>query len=521
MVRACMGCGLSVVVLGLVLVVGGSVAGASTLAFGTADPVGSYASCSISVALGTSVGGAPIPYTVTGTCNTAWPGGGSPVFGGTPAILLVWEDSTLLNMGADFVAPQDLASGVVTWEAPWNETVAGGLPECGIYGACDDLANPADWRCLVVSTYFAGSVQYDTGSAWDYYTGGSGIGGSEPACSIDSFDTGALPPYGWGSEPWTAPYTVALTCALVQYNGQTGGFDLSGDWTNASGVSGVGTMPNAYSLGVAVADSSSDAMTVESERFLPDSSAVAGEVKGDLTGHVTNPGDTSTTGYTFTVEAIVEAPDLSTAVIGTCSVSNTTTGVYPPGAIVCPDGVGTCGNISNCTMDTVTLTVPDGWLFGSDTSFSFPDPLAAPAWIWCAAQQVGEWAVLPTDTVLNDWSSFGVAAKGHVPVVYLYDGSTWVFSFTNELHTAIPPDYVSTACMPIITPGSMPTNGSGGSATVSGGELCGAGATLKGSDQVVAGGADITTLFGVVLVLGFAVGLIGTAVHLLKNKGGA
>lgn len=208
--------------------------------------------------------------------------------------------------------------------------------------------------------------------------------------------------------------------------------------------------------------------------------------------------------------------------VGTVScATGPTNGVTPPGGLVCPGGPGTCGDLSLCTLDDVTLTMPDGWLMsllgGSAQSLTFPDPLAVPGWVGCVIKEAGEWAFLPTTTVQTAWQAFGSSAETRVPVVYLYDGSHWMFSFTNEMHNAIPSNYVSTVCMPI-TPATLP-NGKGGSFPVGGGQLCGAGATLTGSDRVVAGGSDLEELLSILLVLGFAVGLVGISVHLLRSGG--
>jgi hypothetical protein len=366
---------------------------------------------------------------------------------------------------------------------------------------------------------------------------------STGACEIDTFAGVAN---GQPDEPWPywsgqaasiAPYEPVDSCTVSSFDENTGVYQVDAQWSNALQdpleVNTAVRTPYALVLsGVADAYGATSPYELTNESTAPVD--LVGGVEDKFTGQLTNATDVPSGGfYIFTVTMWIAdqiGPPLPGDflgglgdVVGTMQCQTATTnGVTPPGALVCPDGPGTCGDLSLCTLDDVTVTLPDGWLMslfgGTAQSLTFPDPLAVPSWVGCVIKEAGEWAFLPTSDVQTAWQGFGSSAKTHVPVVYLYDGTTWMFSFTNELHTAIPSDYVATSCM-AVTPASIP-DGSGGSVSTGGGQVCGAGATLTGSDQVVAGDSDITALFGVLLILGFAVGLVSMAVHLLKPSGG-
>jgi len=333
-------------------------------------------------------------------------------------------------------------------------------------------------------------------------------------------------PYWAGQAASSQPYSADLSCSVISLDNQSGDYEVAASWANASGVPNLlssGTLTTESILMEMVTDSNSDvSLTLSNERYVPWTDPGPGALGGNFLGTVGNPSDVVSGGeYIFQVEALAMVSTGSGTFTATADCEIGTPGVTPPGGTICPSGPGTCANLSNCTLDDVTVTMPGGWLVSwlgiSAPTLTIPDPVAVPGWVWCIAQQAGEWAFYPTGGVLTSWQDFGSSAETHVPVVYLYDGSHWMFSFTNELHNQIPSNYVSTSCMSI-TPATLP-NGKGGSFPVGGGQLCGAGATLKGSDQVVAGSSDVEELLSILLVLGFAVGLVGISVQLLRSGG--
>lgn len=382
---------------------------------------------------------------------------------------------------------------------------------------------------------FALLSSLSTASDWDC-TASTGPCEIDTSVGVANGQPGEPYPYWAGQAATAAPYSAELSCSVDSFDDGTGAYSISATWGNAlADPATVNTgVRQPYVLvlsGVADAYGVGSAYSLGNESSAP--MDIVGGVGDVFTGSVNNPEDISSGGlYTFTVTAWIAdrsgPPDPGVFMdglgdsVGTVSCSTgPTNGVTPPGGTICPSGPGTCGDLSLCTLDDVTLTMPDGWLMsllgGSAQSLTFPDPLAVPGWVGCVIKEAGEWAFLPTTTVLTSWQDFGSSAETHVPVVYLYDGSHWMFSFTNELHNQIPSNYVSTSCMSI-TPGSIP-DGKGGSVAVGGGQLCGAGATLTGSDQVVAGSSDVEELLSILLVLGFAVGLVGISVHLLRSGG--
>ena len=372
------------------------------------------------------------------------------------------------------------------------------------YALLSSLSTASDWDC----TASTGPCEIDTSV---------GVANGQP---------GEPYPYWAGQVATAAPYTADLSCSVISLDNQSGDYEVAASWANASGVPNLlssGTLTTESILMEMVTDSNSDvSLTLSNERYVPWTDPGPGALGGNFLGTVGNPSDVVSGGeYIFQVEALAMVSTGSGTFTATADCEIGTPGVTPPGGTICPSGPGTCANLSNCTLDDVTVTMPGGWLVSwlgiSAPTLTIPDPVAVPGWVWCIAQQAGEWAFYPTGGVLTSWQDFGSSAETHVPVVYLYDGSHWMFSFTNELHNQIPSNYVSTSCMSI-TPGSIP-DGKGGSVAVGGGQLCGAGATLTGSDQVVAGSSDVEELLSILLVLGFAVGLVGISVHLLRSGG--
>jgi hypothetical protein len=338
---------------------------------------------------------------------------------------------------------------------------------------------------------------------------------------------GNVPQVGWGSEAFNPPYTPVFDCQVMSFDTQTGAYVVFSEWSNEPTLAGDGFIGTAGMVVSATNVAGDNMPLVDQSNDLVVTAAADpwtgyNDQAGDFLGDLTNPNDQVSGGtYMFYVGAWTwPTGDLAPTTIATAACTVSSNGVTPVGSTVCPGGPGTCANPSVCTIITDTATLSFPFLFGTISmgTISFPDPMSVPGWVTCEAEQVGEWAVYPTEGVIDSWQSFGSDAHTHVPAAYLYDGVSWVFSFTNQLHTDIPSDYVGSgsACMQV-TPDSLP-NGHGGSTAVTPAELCGNGTTsLTGDQQVVGSDADLVTLLSVLLLLGFALGLIAIAGHLLRG----
>lgn len=510
---------------------------------------GSYAVCSVGyvwIGIGHGAPWDTFPYASSATemdaealigiaisCNTAF--AGAMVY----VDVTSWDSSTLAlgemsgtdQNGQAVVTPQD--------------GIAAGFTDC----ATDDVGGmvlfDASQEVPDVPPYYGqGTLSLcnaDKNSVSNYSCHLS-INGSNRPCDIEQSSGVAVGapqepyPYWAGQAATPPPYNLTLGCQVLSFDQNSGSYSISAQWANALADPAVVTSgvlePYAVVLsGVADANGDSSDYSLGNQDSSP--ADIVGGVGDDFTGTLSNPqGKVSGGFYTFTVTAWIASgagPPVPSSFMGgvgmiagttQCATADTN-GVTPPGGLVCPDGPGTCGDLALCTLGSVALSMPDGWLMswfgGSAQTLTFPDPTAVPGWLGCLVEEAGEWAFLPTTTVQTAWQDFGADAKSRVPVVYVYDGSTWVFSFTDELHTDIPAGYVSSACMSV-TPDRLP-NGRGGSVSVRGGQLCGAGATLVGKDQVVAGSSDVETLLSVILILGFAVGLLAMAGSLLRSGG--
>jgi hypothetical protein len=144
-------------------------------------------------------------------------------------------------------------------------------------------------------------------------------------------------------------------------------------------------------------------------------------------------------------------------------------------------------------------------------------------WFACSLEQAGEQMVFPTNAVVDAWQQFGASARARPPFSWFFDGSTYIFSFVDALHSAIPTGYVAggDVCT-ILAPNVLP-NGHGGTTTVGGASLCDNG-RISGTDAGFSSGlsaydGDGQTIIEICLIVAIGFGLVGMAWSLLRKGG--